>query len=152
MSNSNNNKPKYLTPIQTSLHKWSSDIAISFLTTSSIGAAWGCFNPIPLPGSRQAIQIAKTGKFVPLPPFSSLSSVGYFAALFGSIAIVHRVAAGGLGLARGGKEDVWNNLVGFAAVGGYWVTILSVERRVVWNNRLVGGLVLGSVVYANVAP
>mmetsp|Transcript_2409 Transcript_2409/g.5218 ORF Transcript_2409/g.5218 Transcript_2409/m.5218 type:complete len:152 (+) Transcript_2409:18-473(+) len=145
-------EPKYLTPIQTSLHKWSSDIAMSFLTTSFIGAVWGCFNPIPLPGSHQAIQIAKTGKFVPLPPFSSPSSVGYFAALFGSISIVHRVAAGGLGLARGGKEDVWNNLAGFAAVGGYWAKVLSVERRVIWNNRLVGGLVLGSVVYANIAP
>jgi len=47
---------------------------------------------------------------------------------------------------------VWNNLAGFAAVGGYWAKVLSVERRVIWNNRLVGGLVLGSVVYANIAP
>lgn len=144
-------RPKYLTSIETSINKWSSDVVISFIGTSSIGAAWGCFNPIPIPGSRQAFEITKTRKFIPLPPFSSLSSVGYYAAIFGTIAVVQRFTSGGLAVARG-RDDIWNNLIGFASVGGYWWKVLSSETRVLWNNRAVGGFVAGSIVYANIAP
>jgi len=53
-------------------------------------------------------------KFIPLPPFSSLASVGYYAGMCGSIAAVQSFTSGGLTAARG-RQDVWNEFFGVAA-------------------------------------
>ena len=106
---------------------------------------WGAFNPYPI----EAIKAG--GKFIPLRPFSSLTSVGYYAGLFGSIALVKCTASGGLALARN-KLDVCNDLVGVAAVYSYASYLFGSEKRVKWNNRCLAGMAIGSIVYANTAP
>lgn len=107
---------------------------------------WGAFNPYPIEA------IKSDGKFIPLRPFSSLTSVGYYAGLFGSIALVKCTASGGLALARN-KLDVWNDLVGVVAVYSYASYLFrGSEMRVTWNNRCLAGLAIGSIVYANTAP
>jgi hypothetical protein len=148
---SNQNSRPVITPISISISRWSADCVTYFINFSFLGAAWGCFNPIPLPGSKEALAIAKSGQFVPLRPFSSLASVGYYGATIGSVVFVSKFVSGGMGVLRN-RYDVWNELVGFGAVAVYWTKVLSCDTRVVWNNRLVGGAVVGSVLYANIAP
>jgi hypothetical protein len=46
----------------------------------------------------------------------------------------------------------YNEIVGLGAVGAYWKMVLSNDTRVVWNNRFVGGAMLGAIVYANMTP
>jgi len=77
--------------------------------------------------------------------------MGYYAGMFGSIAIVQRFTSGGLAVARG-RHDICNEVLGTAAVYGYATALFKSEGRMAWNNRAVAGLVLGSVVYANTAP
>ncbi|KAL3817130.1 hypothetical protein ACHAXA_009961 [Cyclostephanos tholiformis] len=108
---------------------------------------WGAFNPYPV-----GADVAKVGRRVfPLPPFSSLASVGYYAGLFGSITVVRCSTSGGLALARN-RRDVWNDLFGVAAVYGYARFLFISEKRVYWNNRAFAGIAISSVVYANTAP
>lgn len=90
--------------------------------------------------------IAKTGKFVPLAPFSSLASIGYYGGVVGCVAGVQRLLCGGMSLARG-RHDVLNELVGVGGVYIYMRTILSSEKRVLWNNRFVAGAVVLGTVY-----
>ena len=104
-----------------------------------------------MPGSKEALAIAKSGKFVPLRPFSSLSSVGYYGATIGSVAFVCRFASGGMAMVRN-RDDILNDIFAFGAVTTYWVKVLSHNERAIWNNRLVGGAIVSSVVYANMAP
>ena len=92
------------------------------------------------------------GKFIPLRPFSSLTSVGYYAGLFGSIALVKCTTSGGFALARN-KVDVWNDLIGVAAVYSYASYLFrGSETRITWNNRCLAGVAIGSIFYANTAP
>ncbi|KAL7426998.1 hypothetical protein ACHAXH_002112 [Discostella pseudostelligera] len=79
------------------------DIATTTLTWSYVGGVWGAFNPYPI----EAIKAG--GKFIPLRPFSSLPSIGYYAGIFGSIALVKCTTSGTFALARN-KLDVWNDL------------------------------------------
>jgi hypothetical protein len=150
MANQNHTRPA-LAPISISLSRWSADVITHFINFSFIGATWGCFNPIPVPGSKEALAIAQSGKFVPLRPFSSLASVGYCGATIGSVAFVSRFVSGGVAVARN-KHDWMNEFIGFGAVAAYWSTVLSVEERVRWNNRLVAGSFVGAILYANLAP
>jgi len=129
------------------INGWLSDVATSFMTWTFVGATWGAFNPYPVPNSKQAL--AKT--FVPLPPLSSLRSIGFYAGLAGSVAAVQRFAAGGMAVARD-RRDVWNELIGLGAVYGYGKYVFKTEKRMSWNNRAVAGIVVGSIVYANTAP
>eukprot|EP00571_Detonula_confervacea_P015774 CAMPEP_0172300246 /NCGR_PEP_ID=MMETSP1058-20130122/2372_1 /TAXON_ID=83371 /ORGANISM="Detonula confervacea, Strain CCMP 353" /LENGTH=96 /DNA_ID=CAMNT_0013009969 /DNA_START=199 /DNA_END=489 /DNA_ORIENTATION=+ len=87
-------------------------------------------------------------KFIPLPPFSSLASVGYYAGMCGSIAAVQSFTSGGLTAARG-RQDVWNEFFGVAAVYGYATFLLKSEKRMSRNNRAMAGITIGSIVYAN---
>lgn len=134
------------------VNRYFSDVATSFLKFSCFGAVWGCFNPIPVAGSKHALMIAKTGKFVPLPPFSSLASIGYYAGVVGCVAGVQRFICGGIAVARGGRHDVFNEIAGVGGVYIYMRTILSSDKRVIWSNRFVAGALVGSVAYANLAP
>ena len=139
------NHPKHLAPapIQDNINRWLADVATTFMTFSFIGAAWGCFNPIPVPGISSVV--------TPLRPFSSLASVWYCAATIGTVAAVQRFTSGGLTLARA-REDRLNDLVGLGVTFGYTSTVLLSERLVIWNNRAVAGVLAGLVVYANIAP
>jgi len=134
------------------VNRYLSDVSTSFIKFSFLGAVWGAFNPIPVAGSKQALMIAKTGKFVPLAPFSSLASIGYYCGVVGCVAGVQRFLCGGMALARGGRHDVFNELVGVGGVYVYMRSILSSETRVVWNNRFVAGAALGAVGYTNLVP
>lgn len=134
------------------VNRYVSDVATSFLKFSCFGAIWGCFSPIPVSGSKQALTIAKSGKFVPLSPFSSLASIGYYGGIVGCVAGVQRLICGGVALARGGRNDVFNEIAGVGGVYIYMRTILSSEKRVLWNNRFVGGALVGAVAYANLGP
>lgn len=69
----------------------------------------------------------------------------------GSIGAVQRFTAGGMAVARD-RQDVWNEFVGLGAVYGYTNALLRSEKRVLWNNRAVAGIVVGSIIYANTAP
>ena len=125
------------------------DVATSFIKFSFLGGVWGCFNPIPVAGSKEALLVAKTGnKFVPLLPFSSLASIGYYGGVIGCTAGVQRFLSGGMTLARG-VNDVYNELVGVAGVYVYVTKILSSEKRVLWNNRIVAGTVVLGTLYSN---
>uniref|UniRef100_A0A7S2PMY0 Mitochondrial import inner membrane translocase subunit TIM22 n=1 Tax=Skeletonema marinoi TaxID=267567 RepID=A0A7S2PMY0_9STRA len=134
------------------VNRYLSDVATSFLKFSCVGGVWGCFNPIPVAGSTQALMIAKTGKFVPLAPFSSLASIGYYGGVIGCVAGVQRFICGGIAVARGGRHDVLNEIFGVGGVYIYMRTILSSDTRVLWNNRFVAGALVGTVAYANLAP
>jgi hypothetical protein len=144
------NRP-VITPISLSISRWSADCVTYFINFSFLGGVWGCFNSIPIPGSKEALAIAESGKFVPLRPFSSISSVGYYGATIGSVVFVSKFVSGGVAVVRG-RYDLWNELIGFGAVAAYWSTVLSHDTRVVWNNRFVGGALASAVVYASVAP
>jgi hypothetical protein len=146
----NPNRP-VLSPISISLSRWSADVVTNFINFIFIGGLWGCFNPIPLPGSKQALAIAQSGKFVPLPPFSSLASVGHYGATLGSVVLVSRFVSGGMTVARN-KHDWYNELLGIGAVYMFHQKVLTIEKRARWNNRLVGGAFVGAFLYANVAP
>jgi hypothetical protein len=140
-----------INPISLSISRWSADCVTYFINFSFLGGVWGCFNPIPIPGSKEALAIAKSGKFVPLRPFSSISSVGYYGATIGSVVFVSKFVSGGVAVLRS-RYDLWNELIGFGAVAAYWSMVLSHDTRVVWNNRLVGGALVGAVLYANATP
>jgi hypothetical protein len=103
------------------------------------------------PGSKEALAMSLSRKYVPLRPFSSLASAGYYGAPIGSVVFVSRFVSGGMTLARN-RHDVYNGIVVLGAVGAYWKMVLSHDTRVVWNNRFVGGAMLGAIVYANVTP
>ena len=104
-----------------------------------------------MPGSKEATAIAQSGKYVPLRPFSSLSSVGYYGATMGSIAFVSTLASGGVAMARN-QDDALNLIFGTGAAYAYWMKVLSHNERALWNNRIVGGAIVGSFLYANTAP
>ena len=130
------------------LNRYTADVATSFVKFSFVGGIWGLFNPIPVAGSKEALSIVKTGKFVPLPPFSSLASVCYYGGIIGSVAGIQRCLCGGMALARG-RHDVFNELVGVGGVYVYMRTILSSDKRVLWNNRIVAGAVVLGTLYCN---
>lgn len=54
------------------------------------GAAFGLVTPFHPPGSKAALQEAKTGIFKPAAPFSSISSVPHNAIIFGSLLAAQR--------------------------------------------------------------
>eukprot|EP00980_Cylindrotheca_fusiformis_P016696 scaffold5024_cov136-Cylindrotheca_fusiformis.AAC.25 len=56
-----------------------------FIRGSIYGAAFGLVTPFHPPGSKAALQEAKTGVFKAAAPFSSLSSVPHNAIIFGSL-------------------------------------------------------------------
>ena len=113
------------------------------LTSCLSRTVWGAFNPYPIEATKAG------GKFIPLRPFSSLPSIGYYAGLFGSVALVKCTTSGTFALARN-KLDVWNDLVGVAAVYSYASYLFrGSEKRIMWNNRCLAGIAIGSFVYAN---
>jgi hypothetical protein len=128
---------------------WLSDIATNFITFTFVGATWGAFNPFPIAGSNRTF---------PVPPFSSLSSIGRCAGVCGGIAAINRFAVGGLAVARN-RQDYWNDFFGAGVVYFYSWELFNrsnvananhqVARRMCWHNRAVVGMTLGSILYAN---
>lgn len=93
---------------------------------------------------------ASTGIFRPVPPFSSLSAIPSNALYFGSILGIQRFCCKSLELFRR-KEDIYNDLFGFGMIWPYYHFILNhSERRLISHNRLVGGTIILSVLYANI--
>lgn len=92
---------------------------------------------------------AATGIFRPVPPFYSLSAIPSNAIFFGSILGYQRLCCKSLELIRR-KEDAINDLFGFVMIAPYYHYVLNHSHaRLVAHNRIVGGMVAASVVYAN---
>jgi len=105
--------------------------------------------PFHAPGSLGAIKEAKSGIFKPAAPFSSLTSIGHNAAIFGSIMGVQRFSSKSLELIRG-KEDFYNECFGFGVTYKYYKSFLgSTDGKLLRHNRLIGAAFVGTLLYAN---
>jgi hypothetical protein len=92
---------------------------------------------------------ASSGIFCKVPPFGSLSAVPANAIYFGSVLGFQRLCSKSIELVRR-KEDVWNEVFGFGMIWPYYHYVLNhSERRLVRHNRVVGGAVVLSILYAN---
>ena len=107
------------------------------------GVVWGAFTPYPIAVGKSVI--------FPVPPFASLTSIGYYAGLFGSMAIINRLSSEGMALARN-RRDTVSDVIGGLSVFGYTKYLIESEKRMMWNNRAFAGLAFGSILYANTAP
>mmetsp|Transcript_20134 Transcript_20134/g.24059 ORF Transcript_20134/g.24059 Transcript_20134/m.24059 type:complete len:139 (-) Transcript_20134:52-468(-) len=113
------------------------------------GAIWGLMTPFHVAGSPGAIAELKTGVFKPALPFSSIKSVGYNAAIFGSIMGIQRLSCKGLELARR-REDYYNNIFGCAVAYKYYTFFLgSSERRLMMHNRTLGAGAIFVMIYGH---
>lgn len=93
---------------------------------------------------------AATGIFRAAPPFSSWSSIPSNAVLFGSILGVQRLSCKTFEMLRG-KDDIWNDVVGFGATYKYYQTFLAhSDKRLLRHNRFVGAGVAMTILYASV--
>lgn len=117
-----------------------------FLRGGIYGAAFGLVTPFHAPGSPGAIQEAKTGVFKPAAPFSSLSSVPTNAIIFGSLLAMQRLSCKTAEYVRG-VQDPWNDFLGCAVAYPYYQNVI--VRHTVLHNRVVGGIVVGAVAFAN---
>jgi hypothetical protein len=91
---------------------------------------------------------AASGVFRPVPPFRNLASIPQNAIYFGSILAWQRLCCKSLELVRR-KEDLVNEAFGLGMVYPYYLYILNhSEKRLVRHNRVVGGVVVASAVYA----
>ena len=121
---------------------------------SLYGAIWGLVTPFPSPGSeasKLANQKAFRGEaFRPVPIFGApLSNIPSNALFFGSVLALQRFTSKSVELIRR-KEDIYNDLTGFAALYPYYHYILNhSEQRLVAHNRIVGGTVILALLYAN---
>ena len=92
---------------------------------------------------------AASGVFRPVPPFGAIGTLPSNAIYFGSILGFQRLCCKTLELLRR-REDYVNEVFGFGMVYPYYRYILNhSERRLLRHNRIVGGTVLLSIVYAN---
>lgn len=96
---------------------------------------------------------AATGVFRPIAPFSALSAIPSNALFFGCILGVQRLSSKSLELIRR-KEDVVNDIFGLVVLLPYHRYCLaagqySEKRRLLTHNRTVGGIIVLSVLYAN---
>jgi hypothetical protein len=106
---------------------------------------------------------AATGIFRPIAPFSALSAIPSNALFFGCILGVQRLSSKSLELFRR-KEDVYNDLFGLVVLLPYHHYCLSSSAsphsennnnkpqrhsRLLTHNRAVGGIIVLSVLYAN---
>ncbi len=93
---------------------------------------------------------SKSGIFRPARPFSSFSSVGHSAAIFGSIACVQQLSSKSLAFLRQ-NDDFLNDIAGFGVAYKYYSYFLgSSEKRLILHNRAFGGIVLGAVLYGHI--
>lgn len=92
---------------------------------------------------------AATGIFKPVPPFYSLSAIPSNALFFGCILGYQRLCSKSLELVRR-QEDVFNDIFGFAMIWPYHHYCLNYShQRLISHNRVVGGMMVTSVLYAN---
>jgi hypothetical protein len=92
---------------------------------------------------------AATGVFKPVPPFASLSSIPSNALFFGCILGYQTLCAKSLELFRR-QQDVYNDVFGFLMFWPYYRFLSNhTHTRVVTHNRIVGSVVVSSVLYAN---
>jgi hypothetical protein len=95
-----------------------------------------------------------TGVFRPMAPFSAISAIPSNALFFGCILGVQRLSSKSLELLRR-KEDALNDLFGLAVLLPYYHFFLSSSpphlqrKRLFTHNRVVGGTIVLSVLYAN---
>mmetsp|Transcript_20485 Transcript_20485/g.46499 ORF Transcript_20485/g.46499 Transcript_20485/m.46499 type:complete len:144 (+) Transcript_20485:69-500(+) len=111
------------------------------------GAAFGLVTPFYEAGTKGAIEEAKTGIFKPAPVFGSLSSVPSNAFIFGSLLAIQRFTCKSAELLRG-KQDPWNDAAGCLVAYPYYQTCLT--KHALLHNRVVGGLLLASIAFANI--
>lgn len=117
-----------------------------FIRGGIYGAAFGLVTPFHPPGSKAALQEAKTGIFKPARPFSSLASVPHNAIIFGSLLGVQRLGSKTSEYVRN-SQDPWNDLFGCAVAYPYYQHFLIKHVKI--HNRVVGGAVVLSIAYAN---
>lgn len=119
-----------------------SDTASSFLQSGFVGAMFGAVTPY------HHSQPWTLGKHI--APFSSPPSIAHYACLLGSITAVQRLTSNSLAVLRN-KDDALNNTVGCVSAYYYAARILSSRQKLIWNNRMVGGLIATSFFYVNSA-
>lgn len=94
---------------------------------------------------------AKTGIFKAARPFSSLSSIGHNAAMFGTIMGVQRLSCKSLEVIRQ-RQDFFNELFGFGVTYKYYNYFLGKsEERLIRHNRAFGGLCICALLYGHLA-
>lgn len=92
---------------------------------------------------------AATGVFKSVPPFGAIASMPSNAIYFGSILGFQRLCSKSLELIRR-REDYVNEIFGFAMIYPYYRVLLNhSENRLIRHNRMVGGIVILSIAYAN---
>jgi len=117
-----------------------------FLRGGLYGAAFGMVTPFYEAGSKGAIEEAKTKIFKPAPVFHSLSSIPTNALIFGSLLALQRFACKTSEFVRG-KQDPWNDVVGVGVAYPYYQFFLT--KHVILHNRIVGGMLVASIAFAN---
>ena len=64
------------------------------------------------------------------------------------MACLHRCVSCGFAMARN-RHDYLNDVVGIFSVAGYINWLVQSDNRILWNNRAVASIAVGSVLYAN---
>ena len=118
-----------------------SDTASSSLQAGFLGALFGAVTPYH---HRQPWALGKH-----IAPFSG-RSMAHYACLLGSITAVQRLTSNSLAVLRN-NDDAINNTVGCVSAYFYAARILSSRQKLIWNNRLVVGLIATSFLYVNSA-
>ena len=126
-----------------------------FIRGSMFGAIWGAVTPFPdltLAGASSVSSSASAsaaGSFRPAPIFASPKSIPHYAVTFGSVLAVQRMTSKFTEQIR--RKDDWaNELVGYGVAYRYYMAFLAhSQRRLLMHNRVVGGVMAVSVLYAN---
>jgi len=105
--------------------------------------------PFHAPGSPGAIAEANSGIFKVAKPFSSLSSIGHNAAMFGTIMGIQRLSSKSLELLRQ-RQDFYNEIFGFGVTYKYYTYFLgSTEERLIRHNRIFGCAFVATLLYGH---
>jgi hypothetical protein len=113
-------------------------------------------NPFSLGGGDGNVVLeAKSGRIRPKFPFSCWYSIPTNAIIFGSICGVQRLSSKSLEIIRGQQQqqDIWNDAFGFVIMYQYYHYFFlgsTDQHRLIRHNRVVGGAVVVSILYANI--
>ena len=132
-----------------------SDGVFGFLKGSLCGSVWGIvtpFHPItssylqPPPGTSHISTPRLILRYkLPLIAVSMTSN----ALFLGTILAVFNFSSSTLGYARR-RDDWWNYGISAGLTLHFYRVVLASDRRRMIHNRIVGGMVIGAIVYANV--
>mmetsp|Transcript_46457 Transcript_46457/g.68669 ORF Transcript_46457/g.68669 Transcript_46457/m.68669 type:complete len:165 (-) Transcript_46457:381-875(-) len=128
---------------------------LGFLRGSIYGSIWGGLSPFMIhhhaaaSGSKKLLMIAPSvirtsSRLIPIY-LSSMTSNGL---MFGGIFGAYSLSSSTMAYVRK-ENDIFNDVFGFGVTYGYIHNIWKTEFRELVHNRVMGALVVGSIVYAN---